>query len=576
MKLSFQFPHSASSNATRQYRRRVLMLACVLIAVLPLAWRGTSCGNDFDFHLESWLEVVRQWHQGVFYPHWAAAANYEAGEPRFVFYPPISWMLGALLGIVLPWTWTSLVFTLIAFLGCAYGFYAMAREWMPDDAAAFAACIYVVNPYLMFVAYERAAYGELLAAALLPLVVLSGLRRAPATLPLGLTVASLWLTDAPAAVMGCYMLAVIALAAAAVERRWRLVARAIGGVALGLALAAFYIVPAWYEQRWVEIARALAPGMRIEDSFLFGHTGDAYHDQLLRMASWIAIALLALTLVAAVRSRKTGTLWKALVVIAALIAFLLLPFSNQAWQHLPELRFLQFPWRWLLTLGICSAGLCGLALRGGFREAKTRRDIRSRAVCALLLACCMAWISTVFFWQPCDDEDNVAAQISTFHDGGFEGTDEYTADGADNGDIQIGLPRVRVLASFDANEADSSIAQNPAWKPAASLSARVQVEQWNIEHKRLSIITPAADYAVLRLMDYPAWRVRVNGVLLGAQPHREDGLMAVPLAAGVSEITISYGTTGDVWLGRAISLVALIVLAILYLTRRKYHPKHQV
>ena len=54
------------------------------------------------------MEVLRQWHQGVAYPHWAASANYGAGEPRFVFYPPLSWMLGALLGLVMPWTWTPL------------------------------------------------------------------------------------------------------------------------------------------------------------------------------------------------------------------------------------------------------------------------------------------------------------------------------------------------------------------------------------------------------------------------------------------------------------------------------------
>jgi hypothetical protein len=46
----------------------------------------------------------------------------------------------------------------------------------------------------------------------------------------------------------------------------------------------------------------------------------------------------------------------------------------------------------------------------------------------------------MLFWQPCDEEDNVAAQIAAFHARGFEGTDEYTPQGADNGEIQAGLP----------------------------------------------------------------------------------------------------------------------------------------
>ena len=85
-------------------RRRSLLLAVVGIAVLPLAWRGTSCGQDFDFHLQNWQELVAHWQHGAIYPHWAESANYLAGEPRFVFYPPLSWILGGLLGAILPWT----------------------------------------------------------------------------------------------------------------------------------------------------------------------------------------------------------------------------------------------------------------------------------------------------------------------------------------------------------------------------------------------------------------------------------------------------------------------------------------
>jgi hypothetical protein len=56
VKFWFRFPASASSEATRVQRRRSLLLAVVGIAVLPLAWRGTSCGQDFDFHLQNWQE----------------------------------------------------------------------------------------------------------------------------------------------------------------------------------------------------------------------------------------------------------------------------------------------------------------------------------------------------------------------------------------------------------------------------------------------------------------------------------------------------------------------------------------
>ena len=575
MRISFRFSRNLSSNATRHHRRRSLILACAAIAVLPLAWRGTSCGHDFDFHLQSWLEVVRHWREGVLYPHWDASANYGAGEPRFVFYPPVSWLLGALLGVVLPWAWTPVAFTLIALIGCGLSFFAMGREWMTDDAAAVAACVYLLNPYLMFVAYERTAYGELLSAILLPLLVRYGLRKQPNLLPLALIVAALWLTNAPSAVMGCYLLALIVVVTAIQQRSFTLIGRAAGGVALGLGLAAFYVIPAAYEERWVEIARAIGSGMRVEDSFLFGHTGEAFHDQVLHTASWIAVAMLVTAIMSAVfssRNGKANPLRSPLIASLIAIGILLLPFSDIFWRHTPELQFLQFPWRWLLVLGITMAALIGLALRGSFLRADTRKTIFVRAIAMLALAAVMSSLAASTFWQPCDDEDNIAAQRTTLRDGGFEGTDEYTAANSDNGDIQQDLPQVRVLSAADADQADSSIAENPEWTKSATntIPAQIHIQRWRAESKTVEITTQSPAYAVFRLMDYPAWQVRVNGQVMAMRPRRDDGLLAVPVPAGQSEIAIQYIATRDVELGGALSLLALCVaVAVFVQTKRR-------
>src|SRR6201987_5563613 len=123
--------------------------------------------------------------------------------------------------------------------------------------------------------------------------------------------------------------------------------------------------------------------MRVEDSFLFAHTGDVFHDWVLRSASWIAVALLIAAVTAIVLSQRNGRgnrLRAPLIATVVMICGLLFPFSDVIWRHVPELRFLQFPWRWLLVLGLAMAALVGLALRGSFLEAKTRRMILVRAV----------------------------------------------------------------------------------------------------------------------------------------------------------------------------------------------------
>ena len=550
----------------------------VFIAVLPLAWRGTSCGQDFDFHLQNWQEVVAHWHHGAIYPHWAESANYLAGEPRFVFYPPLSWIVGGLLGVVLPWTWTPVAFTLLALLGAGFSFRAMARAWMPEDSATIAACLYVLNPYMLFVAYERGAMAELLAAMWVPLLVLYGLRTKRSLLPLALTVAAIWLTNAPAGVMGCYMLAVLVAVTAAQEKNWRLMGRAAAGVALGLGLAGFWLIPALYEQRWVEIARAIGPLMRVEDSFLFGYAKLAgvsaderfdviYHNQVLRTVSWIVVVLIAGAVVAAWLARKKrNVIWMPLVVIGAAVSILQLRWTDGVWRLAPELKFLQFPWRWMMVLGLVFAALAGLALRG---EAATRRAIAVRAALMLLLAGGMAVLSSLLFWQPCDDEDNVQAQIATFHEAGFEGTDEYTPQGADNGEIQQGLPQVRLLKSPNAEQASDG--NNSQWTsdPSEEIAADVKVDRWNSERKSVTIVTAQPAYAVLRLMDYPAWRVTRNGAVVSERARRGDGLMAIPIAAGTNHIDVRWRTTGDQWAGIGISLAALAITLVLWLKGRR-------
>lgn len=570
MKISFRFCPTPASDATRRRRRRSLYLACAGIAVLPLAWRGVSCGHDFDFHLESWMEVLQQWHQGILYPHWAASANYGAGEPRFVFYPPLSWMLGALLGATLPWTWTPLAFTLLTLAAMGATCFHMAKEWMPEDHAAIAACLYVVNPYVLFVAYERTAYGELLAAIWIPLLFLYGLRCKPAMPQLALVIAALWLTNAPGAVMGCYALAILVLWTAIAERRWSLLSRAAAGTALGLGLSGFYLVPAIYEQRWVEITRAIGSGMRVEDSFLFEHTGEAFHDQVLHTASWIAVALLGFTAIAAIaslRNKRAPSLRWPLIVLAIVIAVLLLSVSDPLWRHLPELKFLQFPWRCLLVLSLIASTLTALSLRG---EATTRRALLLRAAAIVTIASTLSALAWTTYWQPCDDEDNIQAQQATFQTGGFEGTDEYTASPADNGDIQQGLPAIRILSQSNADEADSSTAENPAWhaSPKEQSDERTQITRWNVEHMAVTVDSPTAAFAVLRLMDYPAWRVSLNGQQIQTGPHRDDGLMTIPIAAGHSQIDVQYAATPDLWTGRILSLLSIILLLALTLSRR--------
>jgi hypothetical protein len=546
--------------------RSLLIALTALLAVGTLVVRGNTCGHDFDFHLLSWMEVVRSWHAGLMYPHWVQDANFGAGEPRLIFYPPVSWLLGGLLGSIVGWHAAPVVFVLLALLGAGISMYLLAREWAPPDAATLAACLYIASPYAMFVAYERSALGELLASAWLPLMVLFALRRRSSIAALSLTVAALWLTNSPAAVIGSYLLAVLALAMWIAEGRPWPALRAAGGMALGLGLAAFYIVPAAFEQRWVQINRAINPGMRVEDSFLFAHTANPFHDQVLRTASWIFLAELAVASLFAYLAWKKQTGGRARIAITAslpVILLLQLPVSDVIWKHTPHMKFLQFPWRWLVALSLVVCVLAGMTLD----------KLRPKASwCLLLIVAAMAIGGGLLFFQPCDDEDAVTAQVAGFRTGqGTQGTDEYTPVGVDSGSVQQDLPMVRVLRAPEDDTADSAKGDNPDWRAGdpGSITAKADARRWNGEHWLFNVVTPETGYAVLRLMDYPAWRVTVDGKPAQDRPGRGDGLMAVPVTAGSHAIEVHWSASSDVIAGREISAIALLALVLVAVLERR-------
>ena len=306
---------SLSARGSRWSGAWVVLLAAA-VATVPVVLRRPYCGDDYQFHLISWLDALASWRHGIPYPHWTPSANYGAGEPRFVFYPPLVWMLGAALGVALPWSWVPVALTFLLLAATGLATLALARQVLPAAPATLAGCAAVLSGYGLFTAYERSAFGEMAGGFWIPLLLLFELRERDAAasfwrrvfdgsaVPLALVVAGCWLSDLPVGVMGAYLLAAVALIAAVAARSWVPVARAAIATALGLALAGVYLVPAIWEQRWVDVSQATGavgdPGLLIENHWLFfpGPTPPALNVQYAeeRVASLVTASMLAVAL----------------------------------------------------------------------------------------------------------------------------------------------------------------------------------------------------------------------------------------------------------------------------------------
>jgi len=517
----------------------IAILSAAVALALPWIWRGIPSGHDFEFHLNSWMEVSAQWSHHIVLPRWAAQANFGYGEPRFIFYPPFSWTLGALLGSLLPWKLApaAYVVCVLTLSGCSM--FWLAREYLPPDQSLFAAVFYAVNPYHVVIVYWRSAYAELLAGALLPLLLLFILRlernARAAVVPVALVIAAAWYSNVPTAVMINYSAALLLGAVAWRHRSARPLLWGAGAIALGTMLAAFYILPAAYEQKWVEIAQVLSPGVRPEDNFLFTHLADADHNRFNFLVSTIALSemvVLLTTIGLLVRRRRSVDtftvllyLWTGLAIVLMLSPTLLL------YDHLPELRFVQLPWRWLLCFNVPLALLLAQAFKGW--------RLRVLACAVLLAVIAIVWVRVQPPWW---DTAADIREMQQFQRGpGYEGTDEYVPSGGDAYEID------RAARKFTYE---------------GSGTAQLRVVQWSPEFKFVTADVTQPGRLIMKLFNYPAWKVDGNGEAVETETREATGQMMIPVSVGKNYVQISFARTWDRTAGAWISFLSLIGVAL--------------
>ena len=520
-------------------------MAASFAVVVSFFFLGNPSGHDFEFHMYSWMEVLNQWNQGVLYPRWAALSHWAYGEARFLFYPPVSWSLGAVLGAVLPWKAVPGAFIWLALTAAGCSMFTLSRRWLSRSDAIVASVVYAANPYHIVIVYWRSALAELLASCLLPLLLLLILKSVDGgnrmVLPLALVVAAAWLTNVPSAVMVNYSLALLVVVVAVAHRAPRVLWYGALAVVLGAALAAFYVVPAAYEERWINVDEVLSPGVRPEDNFLFTTIPDPDHNNFNRIVSTIGVAemiVLAGALVLSHRLRRDHkAAWWSLALWGIAAGALMFPMTLLFWQYLPKLRYLQFPWRWLLCLNVPLAVLLAWAWR---------RWIPRAAVYVLLLGViAVVWHRVQEPWW-----DN-AADVNEMQDAivdatGYEGTDEYVPAGVDPVDLNKNAPLV-----------------------AAEPGTNLQITSWKPESRTFVAEVTRPEELRLRLFNYPAWRVEVNHRPVRAETTAITGEMRIALEAGRNEVMVSFERTWDRSLGGVVSSVSALGMVLWSILQRQ-------
>jgi hypothetical protein len=179
----------------------------------------------------------------------------------------------------------------------------------------------------------------------------------------------------------------------------------------------------------------------------------------------------------------------------------------------------------------------------------------------LRTAVCLAALATVLIvWHTVqvpwwDNAADIQEMLDNQHDGiGNEGTDEYVPAGADPYDVDQKAPLVR----FDGNG-----------------PVQINIQQWLSERRKFTVNADAPGTLVLRLFNFPSWKVRVNGTFAETRTTPHSGQIVIPIPGGNSTVEVDFVQGWDRRVGMVSSGIAILALIITEASRRrKAAPVH--
>ena len=261
--------------------------------------------------------------------------------------------------------------------------YALAGSPLGRRGGLVAAVAYVFAPYLLACLYVRHALADFTAFAFIPWAFWgfhhyteAGRHRyllvgAPA-------IALVLLSSNPAALMTMPALGLLLVWLTWTGRTTERAATLLRGVwclGLGVALGAFFWLPALVEHNLVHPERVLGGYLNYADHFVhlfqlihspwgFGLSWPGPEDAMSFAIGPVHLILCGVTIWLLWRGRNVARRPVALVwfwvALLSLAAFFATNASQFLWDYLPLLRYLEFPWRFLSLVAVSSAFLCGV------------------------------------------------------------------------------------------------------------------------------------------------------------------------------------------------------------------------
>ena len=547
----------------------LVVAALALTAVGPLFDGRMVVGHDAYEHATRTAEYARAVGSGVWWPEWAPNLGHGYGEPVFLFNPPLFYALAAIPTFVgAPIVSAVNLATAFLLVVAGLGAYAWTARVFGRIGGLVAGVAYAWSPYVLLDLYVRQALTELAAVCVFPWALWGlartcqtpGSRRlAVAAVAVGL----LLLASTPAAVV----IAPALLGQVAVLTRLRRplgLARGLAALALGGLLAAAFWAPAASERHLLRFDRLLSdrpayynhflePTQLLSPAWGYGLSVPGPEDGMGFGLGRANLLLAACAVGLLVAGRARGLLgrqaWLAIALAAGGVV-LTTEWSAPVWERLPELRYLQFPWRFLLLPALGGAALAAVP---------AALLARSRPRAAVLLALACAAVLVVEGWSRARPGDLATVPGTEFAPPAIANRDRARGTAYEYETIWTeGRPEESARARLVTRTGSATIIDLDA----------------DAHRERFAVAARGRVRLRLNTFYFPGWRVYVDGREQPIDYANPSGLIELVVERGQHLIEARFEPTPARRLGRALSAVALgvVALMLIWTGRRPRRP----
>ncbi len=520
--------------------RLFVVLIVSLGAIRPLLSPGFFPMHD-DVQPARVITMSRALSEGQFPVRWVSELGYGYGYPIFNFYGPLPYYVGAAAHLA---TGDVLIATKVmmalGMLLAAVGMYAFVSKLLPFWGAAVLSVLYMYAPYHGTQLYVRGAVGELWAYGFLPLVVAGAL----GNLPLGiLGLFGVITSHTITGYLTFGFLAIYFLVRWILEKRFP--HRIFLMLVFGLALSAFFWLPALSEMGFTNIAGQIGGGADFRDHFVCigqlwnspmeygGSTAgciDGISFKLGKLHILLGVAGFLLFIKNWKRTKKSLRWVRGME--AALVAgsvFFMTPLSQKLWELLPYAAFVQYPWRFLTFATL------GLVLLAGiiWRDLKPRIGLFTGATVIVLAIIINAESFLPQYISPATSADFERTYELRFR--ASRVSDEYMPSG------------------FVRPQTEEEVVRD-------TISGTATQGRWDVTLEDEGDVTLPRAY-------FPGWRYWVDGEEMKASVIA--GLPVFHLGPGTHTIDFRLIDTPVRTVANLISLVSAVALGILYAKNKK-------